>query len=93
MQFKFTRLRELKTDLILVPLESAFGTKPRVEQQWLIDRIGKAARDMQMPGVVILVWDRGDGRIGFRAPLSLHSYVKTLSLVEIMSRIDGTLGW
>lgn len=91
MQLKFARLRDRDIDLILVPLDSAFGAKPRVEQQLFIDRVSQAARDLQLRGIVVPVWDKGDGGLGFRAPLAMQPYLRTLSLREIISRLDGIL--
>jgi len=68
-RFKITYVREQGVDLIIVPLDHSFGSKVAWEQQSIASELQSHAQGAGLAGTVVTVWDSGEGRMGFLAPL------------------------
>ena len=89
---KVAHVREQGVNLIIVPLESRFGSKPTADQHAAIAEIQVAARSAGLAGTVVPVWLSG-GRMSFIAPSQWHSYFGRLHWNQIQASINRTLSW
>lgn len=90
--FNVAFARDRQADMVIVPVEASFSELCRSEQQRIIDRIGQSAEDAGWRGVVVTVWDKG-GKLGFRAPLALHSYLRSRTMGEICAGLNARLDY
>ncbi|MFM0481037.1 hypothetical protein PQQ81_10965 [Paraburkholderia strydomiana] len=91
--FKVAHIREQGVDLIIIPLDSAFGRKMTSDQQDIIADMQVRAQAAGISGTVVPVWDAGGGRMGFIAPTNWHSFFKSLSLPLVAVNINKDLYW
>jgi hypothetical protein len=67
-QYKVAHIKEQGTDLIIIPLESHFGSMSAQDQNATISSLQLHASEAGLRGTVVPVWDSGSGRMGFIAP-------------------------
>lgn len=79
--------------LVIIPLESAFGTKSGTDQQQIISDLQIRANSSGLAGTVVPVWDSGLGRMGFIAPPAWHPYFRSVTLERIAASINKQLSW
>lgn len=91
--FKVAHLREQGQDMIIVPLESAFGNASSEDQHQQIAALQLAARSAGLAGKIVPVWDAGGGRMAFIAPTPWHPFFKSINLAVVAQSINKTLSW
>ena len=79
--------------MIIVPLESSFGSKITSDQQAAIAELQIRARAAGLAGTVVPVWDSGGGRMAFIAPQPWHPFFRSLSLRAVAANLNKTLSW
>jgi hypothetical protein len=89
--FDVAHLHEQGQDMVIVPLESAFGHKSQTDQQKVIAALQLCARSAGLAGTVVPVWDDGFGRMAFIAPRPWHSFFQGLSLALVGANINKRL--
>jgi hypothetical protein len=92
-RFKVAHIREQGIDLIVVPLESAFGNKTLQDRQDIVTDLQAHASAAGLAGTVVPVWDAGRGRMGCVAPPNWHPYFNGLSLMQISANINREIYW
>jgi hypothetical protein len=92
-RFEIAHLREQGQDMIIVPIESSFGSKISSDQQAAIAELQIRARAAGLAGTVVPVWDSGGGRMAFIAPRQWHSFFQSLSLPVVAASINKALSW
>jgi hypothetical protein len=65
---KVAYLRQQGVDLIIAPLDHAFGYRTQQDQRDVVCEIQVRARSAGLAGTVVPVWDGGSGRMSFTAP-------------------------
>src|SRR5271167_2173269 len=78
-RFKVAHLREQGQDMIIIPLEASFGSRPQDEQNSVIDDLQLHSSDAGLKGTVVPVWESG-GRLHFIAPRPWHPFFASLSM-------------
>ena len=58
-RFKVAHIREQGIDLIIVPLDAAFGSKTSEDQQEIIAELQLHASGAGLAGTVVPVWNAG----------------------------------
>jgi len=91
--FKIAHLNEGGQNMIIIPVDSDFGAKSNFEQQRTMDEFQARARSAGLAGHVVLVWDAGGGRMGFRAPNAWHSFFQGVNLAWVWANINRNLFW
>jgi hypothetical protein len=91
--FQVAHIREQGIDLIIIPLESSFGSMPVQEQQQARFEFQVRANSAGLAGTAVLVWDGGGGRIAFFAPPNLHTFFRSVTLHWVSVNINKTLSW
>jgi hypothetical protein len=89
-KFKIAHLREQGQDMVIVPLESSFGSKSQSDQQAAISGLQLCARRAGLAGTVVPVWTDGNG-FKFIAPRQWHDFFTSLSFDQIMASINKEL--
>jgi hypothetical protein len=92
-RYKVAHLREQGTDLIIIPLESRFGTMGSAAQAAEIKMLQIRANAAGLAGTVVPVWDAGSNRMGFRAPKQWHPYFGSISLSFVLANRNRELYW
>lgn len=91
--FEIAYINQQGTDLIIVPVESSFGSRTTEDRQAIIAELQAHAVDAALFGTVVPVWDAGAGRMAFIAPKPWHRFFKSISLPWVMSHLNRTLQW
>lgn len=91
-QFDVAHIREQGTDLIIIPLSSAFGSQSNATQNATARELEMRAHSAGLAGTVVLVWESG-GRMAFLAPPSYQPFFRSISLYEVAANINKTLSW
>lgn len=89
-RYKVAHLREQGQDMIIVPLEQAFGRMSENEQSDIIDELQICARSAGLAGQVVPVWRAGSSH-QFIAPPNWHSFFKSLGWNMIMANLNKEL--
>lgn len=92
-RIQVAHIGEQGLNLILVPLDALFRQRPEDDQR----RIGAAlqawATTAGMDGVTVPVWDAGDGRMAFLAPVEAHPFLKAIDLAFVLDHLNAELSW
>lgn len=91
--FKIAHIREQGTDLIIVPLESRFGSLSSDDQDATIRDLQLHANGAGLAGRVVPVWDSGSGRMAFIAPQQWHPFFSSISLQWVGLNLKKQLSW
>jgi hypothetical protein len=92
-RYDIAHIREQGIDLIIVPLESTFGTRTASDQQAAIAELQSRARSAGLAGTVVPVWDTGGGRMAFIAPRNWHPFFRGIDLHFVAANINRQLYW
>ena len=92
-RFKVAHIKEQGIDLIIIPLDSAFRTKSREQQDEVTLELQKRADAAGLAGTVVPVWDAGGGRMAFIAPQRWHPYFKGIDLAFVAANYNRELFW
>lgn len=90
---KIAHINQQGVDLIIVPLDTDFGTKTRDEQRQAITELQLRSRSAGLKGTVIPVWDGGGGRMAFNAPQNFHPFFGSISLAWVHANLNRELQW
>ncbi len=91
--YKIAHVKEQGVDLIIIPLDSAFGHKVSGDQKQIIGELQLRAQDAGLAGTVVPVWDDGGGRMAFIAPHNWHAFFASLNLQRVFASINRELSW
>lgn len=91
--FRIAHIREQGVDLIIVPLEAAFGSRTQLAQQEATSELQRAAISAGLAGTVVPVWSGSGGRMNFLAPRNFHRFFASISLQWVMAHINRELSW
>jgi hypothetical protein len=92
-QYKIAHVKEQGVDMIIVPLDSAFGRKMTSDQQAITAELQTRSRSAGLAGRVVPVWDNGGGRMGFLAPNNWHAFFRSITLRWVFANINRELYW
>jgi len=79
--------------MIIVPLESIFGSQSSTSQQEIIAALQLHTRAAGLAGKVVPVWDGGGGRMSFIAPRPWHPFFIELNLNLVVRMINKYVSW
>jgi hypothetical protein len=91
--YKVAHLNEQGQDMIIIPLESAFGRQSQAEQQAELDALQYRANAAGLRGSAVVVWDAGGSRMGFLGPHQWHPFLKGLNLRLVFSSLNKEISW
>ena len=88
--FKIAHIRQQGVDLIIVPLDEAFGRKNETEQHEIIAALQIAASSAGLAGTVVPMWLNG-GRTKFIAPQPWHPFFRGLGWNQLLANCNRVL--
>lgn len=86
-------VHEQDLDLILVPLDGAFRQRSADDQRQIRAGLQACAMSAGLSGTVVPVWDTGDGRMAFLAPVEAHAFLKAIDLGYVLDHLNSDLSW
>ena len=89
--FKVAHVCEQGVDLVIIPLDSAFGHRTPAEQRRVSTLLQACASSAGLKGTVVPVREHGDGRMAFLAPREFHPFFRSIDLSFVMANINRTL--
>lgn len=89
--FQVAHLKHGGQDLIIVPVERSFGKRSPTEQARIQEAFQRSATSAKIPGVVVPVWEDSGGKLAFRAPSSLHEFLKSIDMVYVATALNQNL--
>jgi hypothetical protein len=92
-RYKVAHLRHQGIDLIIIPLQSSFGTQTVQHQQENISELQARASAAGLAGTVVPVWDSGRGRMAFIAPRNWHRFFRSLDLARVLATLNREISW
>ena len=90
-RFQIAHVHEQDMALIIVPLDDAFRHRSALEQLRVRAALQASATIAGLDGSVVPVWDAGDGRMAFLAPLDCHPFLSGIDLAFVFDHINGEL--
>lgn len=90
--FKVAHINQQGVDLIIVPLDSAFGDKKLEEQREATSELQTHATAAGLKGTVVPVWDHL-GRMMFIAPKQWHPFFASLNLGQVWASVNREIFW
>jgi hypothetical protein len=92
-QLKVAHIREQGSDMIIIPLNSSFGSKGLTEQRATIAELESRAHSAGLAGHVVVVWDCGGGLMRFVSPSPWAAFFRSISLDWVWQNVNRTLDW
>ena len=89
--FQVAALRHDGKDLIIVPVDRSFGKRSPTEQARIQEAFQRSAAAVDIPGVVVPVWEDSNGRMIFRAPPPWHDFLKSIDMVYVATALNRSL--
>lgn len=90
-RFQIAHIREQGQDMIIVPLDRAFGYKTPQEQSQITRALQLSAASAGLAGTVVPVWEHSRGRMAFIAPTPWRNFFQSLSLSMVAQMINREL--
>lgn len=88
--YKIAHIREQGVNLIIIPLESAFGMRSLADQRGVIAALQSCASSAGLAGTVVPVWQEGNSH-RFIAPQKWKAYFESLGWNDILRNINKEL--
>jgi hypothetical protein len=92
-RFKVAHLHQQGQDMVIIPLESSFGSKSSQDQQTIIADLQIHSRAAGLAGIVVTVWEGSGGRMAFIAPRPWHPFFQSLNLQFVFANVNKELSW
>jgi hypothetical protein len=89
--FQVAQVRHGDQDMVIVPLDRAFGKRSSTEQARIQEAFQRSASAAKLPGVVVLVWEDSHGKMAHRAPPTLNDFLKSIDMVYVATALNRTL--
>ena len=89
-EYKIAHIKEQGVNLIIIPLESSFGSKSEDDQNDIIAALQNCAAAADLAGTVIPVWRSGSSH-RFIGPPNWHPFLKSFTWNAIMRSINKRL--
>jgi hypothetical protein len=89
--YKIAHLHEQGQDMIIVPLDSSFGSKSLSDQQEFIAALEFAANQAGLAGTAVAIWTSGRN-VKFIAPTPWHPFFRSPNIWRlVISNLNKTL--
>lgn len=92
-KYRVAHIREQGIDLVIIPLEDAFGLKTENEQQEIIAELQLHATGAGLAGTVVPIWRAAGGRMGFIAPQNWHPFFRSLNRLAVEAMLNKEIFW
>ena len=89
--FQVAHLQRDGQDVIIVPVDRSFGIRSPSEQARIQEAFQRSAAAIELPGIVVPVWEDASGRMAFRAPPPWHEFFKSIDMVYVATALNRSL--
>jgi hypothetical protein len=89
--FQVAHLQRDGQHVIIVPVDRSFGLRTPSEQARIQEAFQRSATALDIPGVVVPVWEDASGRMAFRAPPPWHEFFKSIDMVYVATALNRSL--
>jgi hypothetical protein len=89
--FQVAHLQRDGQDVIIVPVDRSFGMRSPSEQARIQEAFQRSAAAIELPGIVVPVWEDASGRMAFRAPPPWHDFFKSIDMVYVATALNRSL--
>ena len=90
--FDVAHIREQGQNMLLFPLNSAFGQKAQGEQNQLLAELERRAHAAGLAGHAAAFWERG-GRTHYLGPSRWRNFLASLSLRQVLANVNQRISW
>ena len=90
-KFQVAALRHDGRDVIIVPVDRSFGKRSPAEQVRIQEAFQRSAAAVDIPGVVVPVWEDSNGKMAFRAPPPWHDFLKSIDMIYVATALNRSL--
>jgi len=90
--YQIAHINQQGTDLIIVPLQSSFGSRTSTDQQAIVADLQAHASNAGLRGTVVPVWE-SSGRMCFLAPTPWHPFFKSITWMWVTMNLNRKLYW
>jgi hypothetical protein len=90
--YKVAHINEQGQNLIIFPLDPAFGQLTASEQQADLAMLGLRANASGLRGVVVAVWEAG-GQTRFRGPERWRAFLESINLEFVWANVNKQISW
>jgi hypothetical protein len=91
-RFKIAHIKEQGENMVIIPLNAAFGGKSNSEQQAAIREFQLRSQSAGLTGTVVPVWEI-NGRMAFIAPINWHPFFKSLPMDFVYRNLNWEIYW
>ncbi len=85
-------IHEQGQDMIIAPLDGAFGNRTQGEQNSMLGAIQAAAHSAGLRGTAVIVWQAGR-RFNFMGPQRWHPFLRSIDMRWVSANINKSLSW
>lgn len=89
--YQVVHIKQNGVDLVIVVVNSAFGTQSLQQQNEVIANLQICASNAGLLGTVVPVWDKGNDRMGFIAPPAWYAFFRDLTSQFVSQNINRSL--
>jgi class 3 adenylate cyclase len=91
VKYKIAHVRIKGADMIIIPLDSAFGEKRSDEKGEIFNNFQRQVAGANLKGMVVLVWDSGGGKMSYLSAKQAHPYLQGLTLTTVRNNVNKEL--
>jgi hypothetical protein len=91
--FKVAYIQVQGQDLIIFPVEAGFGRLAGLDQDRELAFLGSRASSAGLHGTAVAVWETGQGKVTFRAPVACYGFLAGINLKFVMANVNREISW
>jgi hypothetical protein len=89
---KAAHIREQGQDMIIFPLDRAFGQKSDRDQLLALGELERRANSAGLAGRAVAFWEGNNGT-HFRGPSRWHPFLRGLSMRSVLASVNKKISW
>ena len=90
--YKVAHINKQGQNLIIFPLDPAFGQLTNLEQTADLAMLGLRATAAGLRGVPVAIWD-ADGQTKFRGPARWRAFLESINLEFVWANVNKEISW
>ena len=85
-------INEQGQNMILIPLDSSFGSKSSSDQNLALNELERRAHAAGLAGRAAVFWQHGSHG-HFMGPQRWHPYLRSISMSDVLRSVNKTISW
>lgn len=90
--FKVAHLCEQGQNVLLFPLDKSFGYKAPADQHSILEELEDRAHASGLAGSAAAFWESG-GRTHFLGPKPWQSFLRSISIRNVLANVNKSISW